>query len=164
MIEPQATRARSLCNRKGAGRSGKQVVCDPVKRIAPGQRTGCRIWAIRRSREQIPNIRSQSHIIGIARADQQVDQLLLGGGGLQDARVGQDGSSCRFAPDQTFIGGKEECPIPLDWTAECEAWLVAFERRVIRLSSGESVARIEPLIAKIVIYVSVKLIFSALGD
>src|SRR5262249_21315857 len=100
----------------------------------------------------------------VARSDQRGDQILLPRGWLQDRGVGQDRRESRFPPDQAFVCREDKGPVFLDRPAEGEAGLVALEGRVLLQRTGEDVAPVEPLVAEIVIDVSVKLICAAFRD
>src|SRR4030095_1748800 len=129
-----------------AVRTGEQVVGASVERE----------WAVRRGGQQRLKFLALRDERRRSRSHQRVDQVLLPRGGLQDRRIGQDRRETRFAPDQSLVGRKEEYPVFHDRTAECEAWLVAPEGRILPHRPGEGVARVEHLVAEIVIEVSVK--------
>src|SRR5262249_44034851 len=69
-----------------------------------------------------------------------------------------------FAPVQALVSREEECSVFPDRTSEGEAGLVALEGRILRQPGRECVARVEPLVAEIVVDGSMKLIRAAFRD
>src|SRR5262249_57865894 len=66
--------------------------------------------------------------------------------------------------DQRLVSREEKGLVFPDRPAKGESGLVAPEGGILPLRSGEGVARVEPLVAEIVIDVSVKLIRAAFRD
>src|SRR5262245_6753652 len=153
VIEPDAARARSLEYGKCPGRTGEQIVVAAVERER----------AVRRSGEQRLELLSLRDERRRAGSDQCVDQILLPRSRLQDRRIGHDGRGSRFATGQSFVGSEEKGLGSLDRPAEGESGLVSFKGRILPLRCGKCIARVEPLVAEIVIDVSVKPVRAGLG-